>query len=254
PAPGRDLPAPYQNPWMLLGRDLRALLATARLRGWELARRNRQGDLAVPAFWPRELRPWFWPLVLSLVLALLVGLLVLVGPLLPGRLPQGQQPQQALREDQPAAPLPAAPEPMEQPPPAAEPAEPPEPLLPPEAPPDLPPAVPAGEPPAAAPLTEAPPIDPLLALLHPADPGGLILAVRERPASSCLQLELAAGFAALAPERQGQQAEAWRGRALELGYERLELVDGAGRLLGRTARVGSGMILLTSAAPAPDAP
>ncbi|MFO8236789.1 MAG: hypothetical protein R6U00_00760, partial [Prochlorococcaceae cyanobacterium] len=157
PAPGRDLPAPYQNPWMLLGRDLRALLATARLRGWELARRNRQGDLAVPAFWPRELRPWFWPLVFSLTLALLV----LVAPWLPGRFPQGQQPHQALREDQredqPAAPLPAAPEPMEQPPPAAEPAEPPEPLLPPEAPPDLPPAVPAGDPPAAAPLTEAPP-------------------------------------------------------------------------------------------------
>lgn len=244
PAPGRNLPAPYQNPWMLLGRDLGALLATARLRGWELARRNRQGDLAVPGFWPRALSPWFWPLVLSLALAVLVALPVLLAPGRPGRSPQVQRPQQELREDQPDG----------------------EPRSAPELAPELPPE-PGSEPPvqpapaaAASPespaetLAEAAAIDPLLALLQPADPRGLIRAVREQPARGCLELELAEGFAALAPERQGQQAEAWRGRALELGYERLELTDGSGRLLGRTARVGSGMILLNPAAAAPDAP
>jgi hypothetical protein len=237
PPPGRDLPAPYQDPWMLLGRDLRALLATARLRGWELARRNRQGDLAVPGFWPRGLRAWFWPLVLTLALVLLLALVALVPPLLRGPYPTVLEP--------PPASGSAPQQPSESPsePPVQSPSEPPADLS-------------AQEPPAAAePLQDEPAaIDPLLVLLQPADPRGLIGAVRQQPARSCLQLNLSDRFAALAPALQEQQAEAWRVRALELGYERLELVDGAGRLLARTARVGSGMILLSSAAPAPDAP
>ncbi len=99
-----------------------------------------------------------------------------------------------------------------------------------------------------------PPPDPLLALLKSADPRGLVQALEAVPARSCLELRLAAAFTALAPETQQQQAESWRGRAQELGYERLELVDGAGRLLGRTARVGSGMILLSPPAATADAP
>lgn len=216
---------------MLLGRDLRAVLATVRLRVWELARRNRQGDLAVPGFWPRELSPWFWPLALGLALAALVALLVVVAPLLPGRSPQTAQPPESPRQDQPVLEA----RPAADPAPAAR-------------------DIPAAELPVPEPLPEAPPIDPLLVLLQPADPRQLIRAVREQPARSCLELQLSERFAALAPELQLQQAEALRGRALELGYERLELVDGAGGLLGRTARVGSGMILLTSVAAAPDAP
>lgn len=243
PPPGRDLPAPYQDPWRLLGRDLRALLATARLRGWELARRNRQGDLAVPGFWPRGLRAWFWPLVLGLALVLLLALVVLVPPLLRGPSPTVLQPPPAPG----TAPQPPAQSPSASPsePPAAPAAGQPPPA-------DLPAQEP---PPAAEPLQDEPAaIDPLLVLLQPVDPRGLIGSVREQPARSCLQLNLSDRFAALAPALQEQQAETWRVRALELGYERLELVDGAGRLLARTARVGSGMILLSSAAPAPDAP
>jgi hypothetical protein len=249
--PGRDLPAPYQDPWMLLGRDLRALLATARLRGWELARRNRQGDLAVPAFWPRELRAWFWPLTLALALAVLLALVALVPALLRGPSPTVPEPPPASG----SPPRPPSESPAQSPAqsPSASPSEPP--AAPPVAPPppaDLSPQ----EPPAAPePLQDEPAaIDPLLVLLQPVDPRGLIGAVREQPARSCLQLRLSDRFAALAPALQEQQAEAWRVRALELGYERLELVDAAGRLLARTARVGSGMILLSSAAPAPDAP
>lgn len=234
--PGRDLPAPYQDPWMLLGRDLRALLATARLRCWELARRNRQGDLAVPGFWPRGLRAWFWPLALVLALALLLALAVL----LPHRsTPLVQSPPASGSAARP--PSVSAPESPSHSPPA-----------PPAPPAELPAqeSMPAAEPPQAEPAA----IDPLPALLQPVDPRGLIGAVRQQPARSCLQLTLSDRFAALAPALQEQQAEAWRIRALELGYERLELMDAAGRLLARTARVGSGMILLSSAAPAPDAP
>lgn len=243
---------------MLLGRDLRALLATARLRGWELARRNRQGDLALPGFWPRELRAWFWPLALALVLVLLLALVVLVPPLLPHRSTPLPQPQPAAG----SAPLPPSESPPESPgqSPSPSPAE--LPVEPAAGPPAELADLAAQEPVAAAapsaaadPLQDEPAaIDPLLALLQPVDPRGLIGAVREQPARSCLQLNLSDRFAALAPALQGQQAEAWRVRALELGYERLELVDGAGRLLARTARVGSGMILLSSADPVPDAP
>jgi hypothetical protein len=40
--------------------------------------------------------------------------------------------------------------------------------------------------------------------------------------------------------------ERWWERCQALGYERLELLDRGDRLLARTARVGSGMILLDS--------
>ena len=231
--PGRDLPAPYQDPWTLLGRDLRAVLASARLRLWELARRNRQGDLALPDGWPRALRAWFWPLVLCLLLAALVSVIVLVPPLLAGPgtpdvvTPAGQHGPPS--STGPAEPAPSAEPP---PPPAAE----------------ARPAAPEPPPPAA------PADDPLLALLASADPARLIEAVHDAPAASCLELQLAAGFTALSPAAQERQAGQWRSRAQELGYERLELVDAAGHLLGRTARVGSGMILLTSEAPPADAP
>jgi hypothetical protein len=66
---GRDLPAPYVNPWRLLGRDLRAVLASLALKGRELWRRNLAGDLPRPRFWPRQAAPLFWPLVLGGVAA-----------------------------------------------------------------------------------------------------------------------------------------------------------------------------------------
>lgn len=247
PPPGRDLPAPYQDPWQLLGRDLRAVLASSRLRVWELARRNRQGDLEVPGFWPRDLTPWFWPLLLGLALAAVVALILLVPPLVPERAaPSAPPPTSPVapvlpdREsgsDPLAISTPATAEPGDRPP-AAGPGPEPEPA-----------ATPAE--PLAPPV---PVLDPLLALLEPADPRRLIRALDAVPDRSCLELQLDGGFTALAPQAQEQQAEAWRVRALELGYERLELVDGSGRLLGRTARVGSGMILLTSAATPADAP
>ncbi|MFM7514365.1 MAG: hypothetical protein ACKO3F_13620, partial [Cyanobium sp.] len=70
---GEDLPAAYVNPWGLLRRDLGAVLASMRLDLWQLWRRNRQGDLPRPAFWPQSLAAGFWPLLLALLLSLLVA-------------------------------------------------------------------------------------------------------------------------------------------------------------------------------------
>ena len=86
------LPAPYNSPWKALGQDLRAVSADLRLRSQELWRRNREGDLSVPAFWPEPFAALFWPVLLGFGLAVLI-----LG---------GIQLRQALQEQSP----PAAPE------------------------------------------------------------------------------------------------------------------------------------------------
>ncbi len=83
PEPPADLPQIYENPWGLLGRDLRAVVADAGLQLRILWRRNRQGDFSVPGFWPGSLQPLFWPLLLALLLALVLALPWLSWSLLP---------------------------------------------------------------------------------------------------------------------------------------------------------------------------
>ena len=48
--PSGNLPAPYVSPWQEFGRNLQAMAADLRLRGQELSRRNREGELSVPSF------------------------------------------------------------------------------------------------------------------------------------------------------------------------------------------------------------
>ncbi|MFN7898220.1 MAG: hypothetical protein ACK5N0_00950 [Synechococcaceae cyanobacterium] len=71
---GRDLPALYVSPWRLLRQDLVAVLASLRLKLWEMGRRNASGELPRPGFWPNRLAAWFWPLLLTLGLTLLLAL------------------------------------------------------------------------------------------------------------------------------------------------------------------------------------
>ncbi len=99
--------------------------------------------------------------------------------------------------------------------------------------PDLPPPLPA-------PRLE----DQLREAFNAADPEPLVVRVDPEPAASLLRLFLANTFRQLPEPRRQLLAERWQQQAASLGYERLELQDQQARLLGRTALVGQGMVLL----------
>ncbi|MEB3263071.1 MAG: hypothetical protein VKJ66_01730 [Synechococcus sp.] len=270
------LPAPYESPWTLLGRDLRALAASGRLKILELRRRNASGDLPLPSAWPRSLAPLFWPLVLAGALALLVLLFTGLPRLFPGApaapppdpagaaatsAPLQQQkplPSQELTGDPAPEPAPAsgpgatveaaeassgptlAPEPAE-----ADPAEAPAPQ----------PAPAEPEPPGpqtselATPEAGASPIAAAYAAdlqSLPRAPKASPLWLEAEPIASIgsLRLRLGEPYGSLEEGQREQLADLWWQRAQEEGYGRLELVDRQGRRLGQSARLGSGMILL----------
>ena len=203
------------------------MAADLRLRIQEIWRRNREGDLSVPGFWPQGLVPWFWPLILVLLLGLVV--------LLPGRFTRsraGDLPGVVVPPVQSSKPLSASASASASTPDSASSAE--------------PPAQTVAEPPPAV-----PPLDPLLELLQEPDAASQLL-VSARPDGQALQLvlELSDRWSALPLAMRKQLAEDWQQRSSELGYEQLTLVDAADRLLGRSARVGVGMILYDIPAPA----
>jgi hypothetical protein len=273
------LPAPYAPPWKRLGEDGVALLAWLGLKVREVWRRNREGRLPLPAFWPRRWPQLFWPLVLAAVL--LVGWLG-VGAV---RTPPGpaivegsaveasdveasdlgaadveasEAAQPAERADGPrgtaATDLPAALEP---------------------------PAGPdsqrdadsgrvvafgeeSGDPMAldAAPTTAPePPESPaeregrrLRAAWEADADTALISALQPEPASATLTLRFGEGLRTLGADQRQRLAERWRERAADAGYSHLRLREGDGRLWARDALVGRGMILLDPPGPADRAP
>ena len=217
--------------------DLRAALASTVLKLLELVRRNRDGDLSVPGFWPQALAGFFWPVLLALGLAVLACLMTLlirtvfssptptpttfdiadssaVQPVVEQVAPRSDLPLAQALDQQAARSVGLAPS-SPQPPELAEPA-------------------------AAARLE----LDPLLALLSNDDPDGCIASARPHPEQVLLDLELVSTWAGLPLQRRQQQADLWLQRSRDLGYERLRLVAPGGNLLAQAARVGSGMVLL----------
>jgi len=257
------------------------VLASLRLRIQELWRRNWQGDLARPGFWPRDLAPLYWPLLLNCGLILMILLPWQLARLLPQRpnlpaqvssstadsLESGSTKSTDLAPGIPDAGTRAA-----------------------TAPTDYsksdssssdsgavssgtsltdtlsPEATKAGAEGAASPSPEAAAAQAaaaeaaraeeaasaaaaeaemqLLAGFAQQDPGRLIASAQADGDGVLLRLRMAEGYGRLSRQRRQAQAERWWQRSLELGYEQLQLRDGLGRLLARQARVGSGMILL----------
>ncbi|MFM7239636.1 MAG: hypothetical protein ACKOZN_08590 [Cyanobium sp.] len=230
---GEDLPAAYVNPWGLLRRDLGAVLASMRLELWQLWRRNRQGDLPRPAFWPQSLAAGFWPLLLALLLSLLVAAAWGLGR----SAPQAHAAEVSVAVERPVDELFAEPPSMEQPIAEQPPAE--------QSPVE---ELPAEQPPEIA---ELPPPDPLLKAFADVPGGGLLGAARLREPDGDLELVLdPTGWQALPTAERQALAEQWQLRAESLGSGRLWLLDSQGTALARSARVGSGMILLAPASPA----
>jgi len=228
PAGGSNLPAPYRNPWGSLAEALAAVAADSRLRLRELWRRNGEGDLRCPGWWPRDLAPLFWPLLLAAGLALVVAAFGLVLPKI-----------NALSSAPSVAEAPPASSPVDRlPEPLAEPL--PEPV-----------AGPATEPeasvvPESASEPEPAPLDPLAELLERPGADGLLRRAEGQPQRGTLLLQVRPAFNRLQRPEQQRLAELWQGWASELGYDHLELRDGLGGLLARDALVGSGMIVLSS--------
>lgn len=208
-----NLPAPYESPWRQLGRAVVAVLASLRLDARGLWRRNRDAELPRPAWWPRDLVPLFWPLLLvgALALSLALG----TGLTLWHRTRAAEAPAAVSSVASPElaeAPLPQTPPPLVQ-----------EPVV----------------------LNPSPePADPLLAAMAQGDGQGLINAVRTTADKGLLQLQLGPAYGALDPRQQRRQAETWLQRSQEQGFDQLELIAPNGQMLGYRARVGSGMILL----------
>ena len=238
-----NLPAPYTSPWREFGRNLRAVLADLGLRIRELSRRNREGDLSVPAFWPPAWAPFFWPLLLALVLALpAAGLRWLslsrsveapVEQLGDGPSTSTSQSLQATAADElvtsalpgdslgsdrdDAAPSPSIGSSAEQ-------------------------SIP---PPSVLPAPPALQIDPLLNLMIDGDtPDNLLESAEPDLRANRLVLRVSrSGWQALTAGSRQEQAETWQSIAEDLGYGSLTLLDDEDRSLGRSARVGDGMIL-----------
>lgn len=225
-----NLPAPYVSPWSEFARNLRALLADLQLRAQELWRRNREGDLSVPGFWPRNLASIFWPLVVVLLVAVPVAGLRWWQSAHP---PVAESKPAAVAIDQrvPVAVLPEAvfPEPLITPQP--EPAFAPETTL-----------FDVGDPP--LPVLD---LNPLMDLfLDGSAPEGLLASATPQLAQNRLVLQVTEAWINLVPSARTSISEDWQRRSLDLGYSSLQLVDGEEKLLARSARIGSGMIVFDS--------
>ena len=225
-----NLPAPYVSPWSEFARNLRALLAELQLRAQERWRRNREGDLSVPGFWPRNLASIFWPLVVVLLVAVPVAGLRWWQSAHP---PVAESKPAAVAIDQrvPVAVLPEAvfPEPLITPQP--EPALAPEPTL-----------FDVEDPP--LPVLD---LNPLMDLfLDGSAPEGLLASATPQPAQNRLVLQVTEAWISLVPSARTSISEDWQRRSLDLGYSSLQLVDGEEKLLARSARIGSGMIVFDS--------
>ena len=227
-----NLPAPYVSPWQEFGRNLWAIVADVRLRVQELWRRNREGELSVPGFWPRDLSPSFWPLMLVLLLLLPVaGLRWWQDHARPDPRPEPVEMRRSSPLERPV------PEPIPAPKPIVE-----EPAQVPEAV-DSEPALEPSEP--EQPLQPQLSFDPLFELFQDkAAPEGLLRSAKPVPEQDRLLLELSVDAWQQLPLDQRQTlASSWLQSAFELDYASLQLVNEQGDLLGRSARVGGGMIL-----------
>lgn len=241
---GSELPVVYESPWRALGRDLRAVAASCGLALRRLWRRQWQGDLPLPAFWPRRQATLFWPavLLLAVILLTLAGSVTVrqwrpagaQGPAIdafpaPVEAGESSREEAALAFDSAAAGE-TTPEREPEPELGRETEPKPDPQN------DVPGT---GD---ASTLSSAP------VGLPPgfSDDSGLVLSAPASGGATLLNLRISAAFQTLPEGERQRLAQQWWQQALGLGYEQLRLLEPGGAAVGRTAVVGGGMILLDS--------
>lgn len=232
---GSELPVVYESPWRALGRDLRAVAASSMLALRRLWRRQWQGDLPTPPFWPGRQATLFWPALLLLAL-LLLGV---AGGWAVRHLHPASVESPVERGGSGASPTVAAPpRPTD---PALDPLQ-----TPVDAPADLPEPTELPEPPDPPAATAAPGAGsaPIELPRGFSDDSGLVLAAPTAGSAVLLNLRISEAFQALAEHKRQQLAQQWWQQAIGLGYEQLRLIGPSGNELGRNAVVGGGMILL----------
>jgi hypothetical protein len=90
-------------------------------------------------------------------------------------------------------------------------------------------------------------LNPLMDLfLDGSAPEGLLASATPQPAQNRLVLQVTEAWINLVPSARTSISEDWQRRSLDLGYSSLQLVDGEEKLLARSARIGSGMIVFDS--------
>ena len=262
------LPAPYNSPWKALGQDLRAVSADLRLRSQELWRRNREGDLSVPAFWPEPLASLFWPALLGFILTLLVLGGIQLREILRDQSPPSPPEVERVRTTPfpEARPLPiptnlqtdldnegmvGAPtdtNPSSSSSSSSTSSSGPEALSTTEQDPDL--SNLELEPPTAEPTSDLLRFDPLLELLaeesssDSSQGSALIVSAQPQPERNAVTLVIdAEAWRQRSPEQRQQLAETWWNRLEDQGYADLRLVNDQQDLLARPARIGGGMIV-----------
>ena len=255
-----DLPAPYNSPWRALGQNLRAVSADLRLRSQELWRRNREGDLSVPAFWPEPFAALFWPVLLGFSLAVLILGGIQLRQALQGQSPPSPPEVERVRTtpfpEARALPITTSVESdLNNQGVAEAPKDPnitllekPEQLMQAEDPPGLNNL--ELEPPSVKTEAELLRFDPLLELLAEegsTDSGqgsALIVAAKPQPERNAVILQINdAAWMQRSPEQRQHLAETWWTRLEDQGYADLRLVNEQQDLLARPARIGGGMIV-----------
>ena len=90
-------------------------------------------------------------------------------------------------------------------------------------------------------------LNPLMDLfLDGSAPEGLLASATPQPVQNRLVLQVTEAWISLVPSARTSISEDWQRRSLDLGYSSLQLVDGEEKLLARSARIGSGMIVFDS--------
>lgn len=248
------LPVPYRNPWGCLADDLRAVVADVRLRLQECWRRNGEGSLWKPNAWPRDLAPLFWPLVVGVMVVALVSTGVMVSASKPSTVP-AEMPGDVLRPMTNASlssasstsPDTAITEtPADQPEGPSQPSSDQQPSQSRQPPVELPPPVQQ-----EASRAEEP--DPLLRLVLGRDgemrtPSAgdamlLVKAVGEDPERNAVTITLGGDWSELQTGPRQTLADTWWQRVEGAGYSVMILQSEEGARLGRSARVGQGMVL-----------